>query len=1263
MANRVTNGMMYGMLFNNMQNNLANMLKLQEQMTTERKFSKPSDDPIAVARSLGISTSIFENEQYVKNQQDAVSWLRATGNTFNQLLSDAQRIRELTIYAGDGALSNEELKAISEEIRQLKESLRNTANTSIAGKYLLSGLDTGTKPFTFDAFGRIVYNGSNKKINYEIENGVVSEVSFTGSEVFANNEKSYNVKSHYVPIDWTWTGREEKIQIRLGDTIVKVQIPEIWIDEVATGRTDYSDFNKFRDPGEVRGLTMDQLAELFNRSIQEGGANKLIGVKVEKDLANGVQRLVFTSNTGQPLQITGWPDTDMSPLEQSLAGFIINMSDIDWGYNVLMGDKQVTFPLAASSFELSVGGAPATVITLNAHNDMASLLVDLNAKLPANVIATEVNGQLVLQAVGGETIRVGGADVAKLFGSIKESVQPEAKGLMGSVNASGWLPDRLGKAITITVNGTGYNFNLDDYSSIYDLVKDINLKIVPMSGEPEVASIVNGRICLRVAGDVSVADKAGSNAGGTKQLFGVNNAAGTASSLTFRVGEANAVQIFINSGDTLEDVASKIEAVTGMAARTSPDGKQLIVVAKRDRPYPDNLLDSNVATETLAYPRFSISATGAAVQLFNFQLTTDATTGNMKGSVISQEIRRPTDHSHIDLLRYLGMETALKSVEFQTGQTLDVGPEGLHWRVMSGNNIVDLKLTQGSYTMEQIAERLRNAGVGWLEVTVDAFLGLGQLNQDVTEKGLKSSNNHEGATSRLVIKAVQNMPVTFLDMNDSGYADMMGLSTAIRTDNNSNPVIFPTAACLDPKTPAYLKVVVGDGKTYIVKLSQKDVMDSATNLVDRNKVMAQIAKQVNEQSGMELLRVIKSTDSGGLTQSSLFAVTGEPVSIADMPVPDSAWSTYSMGIAMQMGIHTGITANPAMRDNDTVSGFGATPGTIRIRSMGHMVDIDIGADDTVKSILDKIRDQTGGWLEVNYFDPSMGQAGAAAGNNVIFSIRALDGSAVSIYDLSGNVAKTGLLCDNAVNGTVDLRTNWPVFINGDVLTIKVAGYSHTIDLYAAQESYGVDNFGNSLFTPQALAELINARFQSDDIRAEVNNDGQMIIYSPRGYKIEVDGSPVAPPLTNMATTIFGASLTNQARGGAPKSINSQQNITVRTGANTAQANFFDVLDNLSATMEAENRKALSEYLLPQIDRFIDNLLKCMATEGALENRYTNNILRFQSNNIGLVELFDSVAGIDLSKAATEFAMLRAMYEASLAVVSRIIQPTLVDFLR
>lgn len=1354
MANRVTSGMMYGSLFNNMQNNMARMLDLQEQMTTQKKYFRPSDNPISVARGVGLSTSLFENEQYIKNQEDAVSWLKASDTAFSQMLKSAQRLRELTIYAGDGTLGPDELKAISAEIQELKEELRNTANTSIAGKYLFSGLDTSTKPFSYDAFGRIVYGGSSKNLNFEIERSVISQISFNGKEVFPSNEKTYNVKSQYVPMDWSWKGREEKVQIRLGDTIVKVQIPEMWIDEVATGSTKPSDFNQFRDPDEVRGLTMDQVAELFNRSLKDGGADKLIGVKVEKDAVNGIQRLVFTSNTGEPIQITGWPDTDMAPMEQSLAGLKLDPADMpNWKSNTLIGSLKPEFnaPLAAGTlFQISVGGGPLlNVTTTAASNNIADLVTNLNAAgvLPAGVKARESDGRLVLEAAGGETLRVDGGSSSAIFGSSKSSVIPNVKGLMGEVNTLGWTPDKTGKVINITLDGTAHTFNLDDYSNSTELVKAINEKLPPVTGAPDVASLVNGRIVLRATNDISVAGN------GTEQIFGVDTAVtpitGTASSLTFRVGDAQPIQIFINENDSLDKIAAKVEAVTGMSARMSADGKQIVVVAKRDRPLPDDMLSSNDAAEALAYPKFTMNGTGAALQLFNFQVTQNTTTGILEGVTASQEVRRPNDHSHIDLLDYLGMETTLKSTEFQAGQTLKVGANGLHWRVMSGNNQVDLKLPEGTYTMEQIAERLRNAGLGWLEVTVDMFNTNGQ-NLDSTENGLGTSNNFEPATSRLVIKAIQNAPVTFLDVNGAGYASEMGLSTAIRTDNNARDVVFPTAACLDSKTPAYMKVVVGDGKTYTVKLNQKDVVDPLTGFVDRNKVMNQIAKQVNEQSGTELMRVMK--DAAG-KESSIFAATGEPVMISDLPVPDSEWNSYSMGIAMQMGIHSGVTAAPRVKDDDNP----ANPGTIRIRALGRSIDIDVTTTDTVKSIMDKIRDQAGTWLEVNYFDPKMGQAGAAAGDEVMFAISAKDGSPVSIYDLSGDTAQTFLAADNSVNGTVNLTVpaNWPAFADDDVLKINVAGYSHTIDLFAMQKS-ALDK--NGACTPQDLIDQINARFQDEDIRAELNEDGLMVLYSPRGYKIEVDCSGANPP--NRATDIFGADVqvlagtgpadkpaasslplragetssftingatitlgandglneinrqleaafpaapsitagfssegylmfkaspatpitvadaggtvdligttslvaTNAQRGGAPQGINSQLN-TVRSGPNTSQANFFDVIDNLSSTMEAENRKALSNFLLPQIDSFIDNLLKCRASEGALQNRYTSNISRFKTNEINLTEVYDSVVGVDLSKAATEFAMLKSMYDASLAVISQIVQPTLVDFLR
>ena len=134
------------------------------------------------------------------------------------------------------------------------------------------------------------------------------------------NERSHFICSHEVPADWKWTGREEKVQITVGNRTLSVYIPEQWIDEVATGKTKSTDYNRFRDPGEVSGISLDDLVTLVNRALKEQGANMLVTATVEKDPNTNMQRMVLKSNTGEPVGITGWPDTDYLPMPQSIAG-------------------------------------------------------------------------------------------------------------------------------------------------------------------------------------------------------------------------------------------------------------------------------------------------------------------------------------------------------------------------------------------------------------------------------------------------------------------------------------------------------------------------------------------------------------------------------------------------------------------------------------------------------------------------------------------------------------------------------------------------------------------------------------------------------------------------------------------------------------------------------------------------------------------------------------------------------------------------------
>jgi len=1019
---RVTNSMIQNLMLSDMHNNLSRLLDYQQQLASGKKHARPSDHPIDVTRELALQTTLLENKQYIRNQDDAMTWLSNTDAAFNQMTDVAHRIRELTIYAGNGALGPGETQAIAAEIKELQEELRNIANYSVEGRFLFSGLATGVRPFERDAQGNVVYNGNTGKVQYEVEKSVVGDVSFHGREVFQQSYTKNTLTSVEVPIDFLWKGRDEIIQIKVGDRTVKVHLAEDWTDRNINGTVDITDYNRFRDHGEVEGLTLDEIAKRINESIDMGDVSRLISVSVQKDATNGTQRLVFQSHTGEPIQVTSWPETDLAQQTQSI------VSSGAW-------------------------------------------------------------------AAGDGTIRV-------------------------------FFPEG-GEDVTLTVDAT----------------------------------------------------------------------------------------------DDLDSIATKISTVLGIEARLNFDGDRLIVSA------------------SALCQKFSMELTGAARALFSASADDVVT-------VTSEESLRPVDHSHIDFATLMGMETTLKSRQFGDGETFAIGVGAdLHLRFESGKNASELKIEGGptvDLTIDELAERIRQVAGDWLEVVVQA---------DETENGLGTSQSLEEMTKRLILRPKDNEPLVVIDKNTSNYAMDLGFSTAIQS--NGADAEFPDFLCLDKNMAARLQVTVG-GKDFTVKLYPEDVAVNALVspvVADQVKVMEQIVKQVNAAAGEAMLGYTVLDSATG--QTSLYAKNGEALRIIDLPIGDPSWTpSYSAGIALQMGIASGITSTAVQED------VPVGPGTIRIESLGRIVDVDISAGDTPLAVADKIRKAAGSWLDVAYFDPEKPNAA----NNVLMNISAKDGSPISIFDVSGNVARS-IDIDNAIRGTVDV-TGWA--LNGtpanNILSIEVDGYTHTIDLNAI-----FDSNGGGIGIEDVTA-AINARFQGQDVKAQLVDDTitgykHLLLTSPRGYAIEVKGTAQG--------SLTGAETTTLSRAGTPPnppdahytSARYTQNIVVRTASDTTKTDFFGVLENLANSVTAEDREGLSNTMLGQIDDFIDNLLRCRTSGGAILKRYENNQARFKQNNVYVTELYSKISDIDLAETSTNFAMAQAVYQASLAVIAKIVQPTLVDFLR
>lgn len=116
-------------------------------------------------------------------------------------------------------------------------------------------------------------------------------------------------------------------------------------------------------------------------------------------------------------------------------------------------------------------------------------------------------------------------------------------------------------------------------------------------------------------------------------------------------------------------------------------------------------------------------------------------------------------------------------------------------------------------------------------------------------------------------------------------------------------------------------------------------------------------------------------------------------------------------------------------------------------------------------------------------------------------------------------------------------------------------------------------------------------------------------------------------------------------------------------ANIPGADLMQNLDTLISHIEADNTSALGTTDLENLMSNIDTVLSARAQIGARVNRLEMSAERLGELEINLTSLKSDVEGIDPAKVILDMKNQENVYQAALAVGARVIQPTLVDFMR
>jgi flagellar hook-associated protein 3 FlgL len=180
MTSRVSDLTLSQNAIQSLQANLSQIADLQNQASSGKKLTKPSDSPVDMGASLQLRGALSRNAQLSTNISDAEGWLGTAGNALGSVVTQLQQVNGLVLQAANAATDQNGRDAIANQIDQIRQSLLNIANTQYGNRPLFGGTVAGA--VAYDSSGN--YVGTSAPVERTVAPGVQVQVNVDGNAVF-----------------------------------------------------------------------------------------------------------------------------------------------------------------------------------------------------------------------------------------------------------------------------------------------------------------------------------------------------------------------------------------------------------------------------------------------------------------------------------------------------------------------------------------------------------------------------------------------------------------------------------------------------------------------------------------------------------------------------------------------------------------------------------------------------------------------------------------------------------------------------------------------------------------------------------------------------------------------------------------------------------------------------------------------------------------------------------------------------------------------
>lgn len=230
---RITNNVIMRNTKANINGNKINVNDKNNQMSSQKKIDRPSDDPVIAVRALRLRSNLSELKQYLKtNIEEADSWMEITDTALLNIKNLLNDMHTLADHGANDTLNQDDRNTILAQLRQNQEQIYSEGNADYAGRTVFTGWKTDTT-LTFPRDNQAHYE-IDQRLSFEN----LEENTYLYDQVKPEQIADFsNVQYKTTPEP----GAETVQRIRLAyDNLDTANPPKIYKVDNATGEVDTS---------------------------------------------------------------------------------------------------------------------------------------------------------------------------------------------------------------------------------------------------------------------------------------------------------------------------------------------------------------------------------------------------------------------------------------------------------------------------------------------------------------------------------------------------------------------------------------------------------------------------------------------------------------------------------------------------------------------------------------------------------------------------------------------------------------------------------------------------------------------------------------------------------------------------------------------------------------------------------------------------------------------------------------------------------------